>query len=200
MHVEIDADGGEYQSGSLWLSVPANAVLSKQPINAPLLFGTEWTPPADTSRKLFVFSPILSLEPQDFHFEVPFSVRFPFTAVLEGWNLTLMRAELENIWSPVLAIDTDERKVTYEDDHCFYDLDTDLLRLSHFCKYRWCGYRKEGAFRSEKKVVCSLFAQMDPSGNLCKFNLHLSDSWQDVTNVIIFPFCDGISVDLYPRI
>jgi hypothetical protein len=185
LQVEIDADGGEYQSGSLWLSFPPNAVLDKQSITAQLLFDTEWTPPTDTPQKLFVFSPILSLEPQNFHLGVPVCVRFPFTAVLEGWTLVLMRVGSENKWSSVLAIDTDECRVSYEDGDYCYDVETELLHLSHFCNYQWCGYKKEGAFRSEKKVVCSLFAQMDPAGNLCKFNLHLSDCWQDVTNEIV---------------
>ena len=158
------------------MSVPKGAVLRKQAIKYQFLFGTEPTPAIHISEDWFVFSPILVLEPHDCPFQVPVSVRLPFSATLEGWVLVLLREQSEEGWETVLTLNTDTRQVTQEDPHCNYDVNQRLLLLNHFCKYLWCGYKTSNSSRSEKVLACLLLARMDSSGNSCNFALHLTDN------------------------
>ena len=165
------------------LSVPKEAVQSKQQIIYQFQFGTE---PIDISEDWFICSPVLVLEPHNFHFQKSVRVRFPFTAMMEGWILVLTREEPEKGWKTVLTLDTDTRQVTQQDLYCNYDVNKRLLRLKHFCKYRWCGYRKRNASRLEKMLACSLFARMDTSGNSCNFTLYLTDNCHEVITVSVY--------------
>ena len=176
----VGPEGRDFGLESCLLSVPEGAVRQEQQIRYQLLFGTE---PTGICKDWFVFSPILVLEPHDFRFRVPVRLRFPFTATLEGWMMILRREEPEKGWKTVLTLDTDTRQVIQQDPHCNYDLNKRLLLLKHFCKYRWCGYRKRTASRSEKILACSLFARMDSSGNSCDFTLYLTDNCYDIFQV-----------------
>jgi hypothetical protein len=161
------------------VTVPKHAVRRQQRIRYRLLFGLE---PTDIPNDWFVFSPTIVLEPDDVPFQVPVKVRFPFTATLEGWTLVLMR-ESENPEKKretVLTIDTDDRRVIRHHSHCSFDLNKRLLLLEHFCKYRWCGYKKEDASSAEKRLACLLYARLDSSGNSYEFALYLTDDCDDI--------------------
>ena len=190
-------DGGEFQSGSLSLSIPPGALDNNHKISAHFLFNTELTLSTDTpDPQLYsVFSPILAFQPHDLCFMKPVSIRFPFTAMLKGWMLELRREEPGNAcaWTPVLTIDTDLRDVIRKDNHCSYDVDTSLLELHHFCSYFWCGFKKEKASLAVKTLACLFFARMDSSGRSCNFVLHLSDNCQDVVQVCSMSRCFGLA-------
>lgn len=161
------------------MTVPKHAVRRQQRIRYRLLFGLE---PTDIPNDWFVFSPTIVFEPDDVPFQVPVKVRFPFTATLEGWTLVLMR-ESENPEKKketVLTIDTDDRRVIRYHSHCSFDLNKRLLLLEHFCKYRWCGYKKEDASSAEKRLACLLYARLDSSGNSYEFALYLTDDCDDI--------------------
>lgn len=157
-----------------------------QDISAQFLITSDSVPSPSTSHQLFMFSPVLAFAPHDLHFSVAVRVRFPYSA-LQGWILKLMRQEPGRNWMPVLTLDTDNRQVIHRNEHCNYDVDSSLLELTHFCKYRWCGYRKENVSRSEKMLACLLFARIDPSENSCNCILHLSDNCEDVLEVSFAP-------------
>ena len=176
-------NGGDFDSGSFFLCVPQGAVKREVQIRCQFLYGTEPIPTIETSKEWFAFSPILVLEPHDYHFQVPVSVRFPFTATLEGWILVLTREEPQLGWKTVLTLDTNTRQVISRDPHCNYDVNSRLLLLKHFCKYRWCGYKKRNATQSGKILACLLMARMDRSGNSCNFALHLTDNCLDIFQV-----------------
>ena len=178
--MKVGPEGGEFQSGSLSLTVPPGAVSSETLIQAQFVFDAE---PMPTEDNWFVLSPILALQPHGLSFEEPVSIRFPFTASSEGWILKLMRESSDNEWKSVLTIDTDTQLVTGRDPHCNYNLNTSCLQLSHFCKYRWCGCKKENSSGTEKIIACSLFARMDSSGNTCNFFLYLCDNCEEIAEV-----------------
>ena len=178
--MKVGPKGGKFKSGSLFLTVPREAVSSEVQIGAQLVGDSE---PMSIAENRVVLSLILALEPHGLSFEVPVSIGFPFTADLKGWMLELMRDSPDIGWKSVLTIDTDIREVTAIDPHCNYDLNTRCLQLSHFCKYRWCGYKKENASGIEKTISCSLFTRMDSSGKTCNFFLYLTDHCEDIIEV-----------------
>ena len=178
------------------LSIPENAVLKEEQISCQFLFDTEPLPTTDDSNDCFVFSPVLVLEPHDFSFKETVSVRFPFTATMEGWILRLMREDKPGSgWEKVLSLDTDTREVTQEDPdlHCNYDVNTRMLSLDHFCKFKWCGHKKSS--ESEKILACLLLARMDSSGMSCNFALILADNCDYAFRVSQQIFCFAYVVD-----
>ena len=166
----------------LSLSIPQGALQSKQEISALFRFDMNFMPPSGTVRNTFVFSPMLVLEPHDLHFKVPVKIRFPFTA-RQGWTLKLMREDPVRGWIAMSTMDTDTHEQMSLDTHCKFNADTALLELRHFCKYLWCGRKKEIAPSSEKELGCSLYGRMDPSGTKCQFILHLTDHCNDAYKV-----------------
>jgi hypothetical protein len=174
---QVGPEGGIFESGSLHLDFPPKAVSSHTQIEAELLGDAEPMPIAEDR---VVLSLILHLQPDDLSLRVPVGIKFPFTAKLGGWILELMRFCPDTGWKCVLIIDTNIPQVTALDAHCNYDLKTQCLQLSHFCKYRWCGYRRENAPDIKKKIACLLFARMDTSGRSCNFSLYFTDNCDDI--------------------
>lgn len=144
-------------------------------------------PPIDTSQNWFIFSQVLTLTPHGLEFFTPVSVKFQYTA-LGGWILVLLRADCDavnppNKWCPVLAIDTDTRQTILHDGHCSYDVQSAQLKLSHLCRYSWCGKPKHDSVRSEKMMNCSLFAWMDWPNRRCRFVLYFNNRCADILEV-----------------
>ncbi|XP_062512254.1 uncharacterized protein LOC134188081 isoform X2 [Corticium candelabrum] len=188
--IEVNADGVFYKRESLWLYVPPGAVSDRQEISARFLVDKQSMPLADTSQNWYIFSPVLELEPHGLYFHKPIQIKLPVTAIFQGWDLVLLRAdchasETPKTWKEVLSIDTDSRQVSTQDEHCSYNQDMAILQVSHFCKYCWCGRPKDGAERSEKTVDCLLFAQINSWGKRVNFILHFSDLCYDVYKLII---------------
>ena len=77
-----------------------------------------------------------------------------------------MRQDPERDWTSVLTIDTDTHEQMSLDALCKFNVDTAETELGHFCKYAWCGRRKENASLSRKLLGCSLYARMDTAGLL----------------------------------
>ena len=183
MKEKIGPEGGDFrsESGNLFVSVPSGAVSNEEQIEALFFFDMD---PMPIPQNCFVFSPVLELQPHGLSFEKDklVSIYFPFTATLEGWLLQLMK-EQDVEWKTVLTFDTDTQEVTDRDSHCNYDMNTRCLQLSHFCKYRWCGFSKENSSASKKTIICFLFARMDSTGNSCNFFLYLGDNCDDVIEV-----------------
>ena len=177
------------------LCIPPGALLTTQTISAAFLFDMNSMPPFGTLPNMFVFSPILSLSPHNLNFKVPVKIQFPYTAK-RGWTLKLMRENPDRGWISVLTIDTDTHEQMSLDSHCKFNVDTALLELGHFCKYSWCGRKKENASSSDKRLGCSLFARMDPSGTRCQFTLHLTDHCKDAYKVSanVLLYVDGVCV------
>ena len=123
------------------------------------------------------------LEPHDLQFRIPIEIRFPFTTVQRGWIMLLMREDAGMRWTTALDFDGDTCQVIEQDSHCHYDIHTATLKLSHFCKYRWCGYQKENCSSSKKVLRCILFARMNSSGDSCDFALHFCDNCEDAIKV-----------------
>ena len=181
--------------GDSLLSIPQGAVQTKQEISALFRFDMNFMPPCGTVRDTFVFSPMLVLEPHNLPFKVPVKIRFPFTA-RQGWTLKLMREDPVRGWIAMSTMDTDTHEQMSLDTHCKFNADTALLELGHFCKYLWCGRKKEKALSSEKELGCSLYGRMNQSGNNCEFFLYLTDQCNDAYNVsantkiiILSPVC-----------
>ena len=177
--MKVGPDGGDFQSGSLLVSVPSEAVSSEQQIQVRFLFNME---PIPIPENWSVVSPILSLQPHGLSFQKPVSIWFPFTLTSDELILELMKEQDEG-WKSVLTIDGETEQVIYRDSHCNYDVNTNRLVLSHFCKYDWCCHNKENSSSLKKTIVCSLFARMDSSGNSCNFFLYLGDDCEDITKV-----------------
>jgi hypothetical protein len=178
---QVDPKGNTFKSGSLRLIVPPGAVFSQVTIGARLLGDAE---PMPIAEDWVVLSLTLDLQPHDLSLKVPIIIEFPFTAELGGWMLELMRYCPVTGWTSVLTIDTDIPQVTAKDPHCNYDLETRSLQLSHFCKYRWCGYKNESSSAIEKTIACSIFALMDSSRKSCTFFLYFTHDCDDILDEI----------------
>jgi hypothetical protein len=174
LHVVVGPDGESCQSGDTFLSVPSGALLFPTEIILMIFLDEGAMPPYEILQNMSVFSPVLSLEPHNLTFRVPVRVRFPFTA-REGWTVNLMRQDPESGWHSVLTIDTDTFEQISLDSHCSFFEHSSELQLSHFCKYVWCGRKKENASLSRKKLGCSLFARLDSAATSCQFILCLHD-------------------------
>lgn len=174
LHVVVGPDGGSCQSGDTLLSVPSGALLFPIEIILMIFLDEGAMPSYEILQNMAVFSPVLSLEPHNLFFRVPVRVRFPFTAG-EGWTVNLMRQDPESGWHSVLTIDTDTFEQMSLDSHCRFFAHSSELELSHFCKYSWCGRKKENALLSRKKLGCSLYARLDSAATSCQFILCLHD-------------------------
>ncbi|XP_062520082.1 uncharacterized protein LOC134195087 isoform X2 [Corticium candelabrum] len=174
----IGPEGGEYRAGGIAISVPAGACQTYEQITVQSVFKNEPITPLDS--ETFRFSGDLVLEPHGLQFHVPIEIQFPFTAVQRGWTMFLMREEPGKGWTTVLSFDGDTGQVIERDSHCDYDPNTNTLKLSHFCKYSWCGCRKENATSSMKVLDCLFFSKMTTSGNSCDFVLHFCDDCRDI--------------------
>ena len=182
--IDVSPEGGEYRAGSIAVFVPAAACQTYQQIRVQLLFNGEPNFTLDVEKKMiFRFSGDLVLEPHDLQFRIPIEIRFPFTTVQRGWIMLLMREDAGMRWTTALAFDGDTCQVIEQDSHCHYDIHTATLKLSHFCKYRWCGYQKENCSSSKKVLRCNLFARMNSSGDSCDFVLHFCDNCEDAIKV-----------------
>ena len=177
-----------YKKESLWVLVPSGAVSQQIQIRARFVIDKQSMPLADTSQNWFILSPVLELEPHGAWFRKPIKIKFPMTAIFQGWYLVLLRADCDasetpKVWKDVLSIDTDTRQTITQDEHCRYYEEKGVLEVNHFCKYCWCGQPKDGGERSEKTLDCLLFAQINNRGKRVNFILHFSDWCHDVYKV-----------------
>ena len=145
-------------------------------------------PHVDNSKEEFVFSPVLSLEPQGYQFKQPVLVRCPFSAVPGGWHLSLLRADCQveqakRTWKEIVTYNTDTGKVTTDD--CQFDVDHALLGVTHFCEHCWYGISAIVTSLSSRKLMyCSLFGcQSYPNWNKWHMELHLHDRCRDIYEV-----------------
>ena len=182
--INTNPNGGSYRAGSTAIFVPAGACLTSQEIRVQLIFRNEPMATVNVDKQeVFPFSGILVLEPHELQFQVPIEIRFPFTAVRQGWIMLLLREEPGKGWETALTFDGDTGQIIEKDSHCDYDVDTATLKLSHFCGYQWCGYKKENCSSLEKVLLCMLFARMNSSGDSCDFVLHFCDNCDDIAKV-----------------
>jgi hypothetical protein len=192
LSLTVGPDGGNAQRGDLSLSVPAGAVDEEVTLLAKVYIDKQVFPPVDISKEQFIFSPVLSLEPHGYRFKKPVLVRLPFSAVLEGWHLFLLRADCPveedaRTWKQIISYNTDTREVITDD--CLYDVHHALLSVSHFCRHSWCAEAllKEGKtdFNSKKILYCSIYGISDGSLNRWHLELNLHDRCDDISKTIL---------------
>ena len=187
-------DGGNAHRGDLSLFVPAGAVDADVTLIARLYTSKHEFPHVDISKEEFVFSPVLSLEPQGYQFKQPV---LPFSAVPGGWQLALLRADcrveqVDRTWKEIVTYNSDTGEVTTDD--CQFDVDHALLGVTHFCRHCWYGRAilNQGIsyIKSRKLLYCSVFDQPDGSLNRWYLEVNFHDRCDDIFEVTIWDlFC-----------
>jgi hypothetical protein len=183
----VGPEGGHNNRGDLSLFVPAGAVNETVTLTAKLYISKRKFPYVDIAQGQYIFSPVLSLEPQGYQFKQTVLVRCPFSAVPGGWRLFLLRSDCQlqagSSWKQIVVYDTDTGEVTTDD--CQFDVDRALLGVTHFCDHCWYGIaRVVTPFKSRKMLYCSAFGcQPDPAWNRWHLELHLHDYCRDIFEV-----------------
>lgn len=185
--MEVGPEGCDYQGEVISFSIPHGALESVHSITVQYCTHNEPMPDGYASPNWFSLSGVLRLAPHGLQFRKPVNVRFPSTAE-RGWILALLRAdcherESRRNWKPVYVFNLDERRTIFEDEHCSYNIDTSQLTLRHFCEYEWCGLPDRNADRSEKLMICALFASMNWQKQYCEFVLYFINSCSDLLKV-----------------
>lgn len=155
----IGPKGGSGHSGDLSLFAPERALSSEISITLRNYICNLTLPGAE---ELFIFSPVLSLEPHGQTFDQPLQLKFPFSAVPGSWLLKLMRANCGNSetpseWETLLEYNTDTGEIVHSATDCSYDVERRVLILTHFCRYCWVGKNLYNKLTGRKKIFCSVF-------------------------------------------
>lgn len=179
----VGPEGGSARLCDLSLFVPPGAVDGNVTLVARLYTQKQRFPQVEISQQGFI-SPVLCLEPHGYQFKKPVLVRFPFTAVPEGWELVLLRADsLEaksiNECQQIVTYNTDTGEMTAVD--CTFDVDRALLGVTYFCDYCYYGKRLTNSIKDKKHLDCSVFGYQ-PN--------HSRDRW--ILEVILHDHSQGI--------